>query len=66
MIGLLDGRFYAPALGRPLQPHSAAAPPTIPQALNRYAATPVGQPGVYAAHSGGGCKPIYGTQPKGK
>ena len=47
------GRFYAPALGRPLQPHSTAAPPTIPQALNRYAATPVGQPGVYAASGGG-------------
>lgn len=40
------GRFFSPALGRPLQPHSAAAPPTIPQALNRYAATAVGQPGV--------------------
>ncbi len=51
MIGLLDGRFYAPALGRPLQPHSAAAPPTIPQALNRYAvliAPPaVSRPGVF-------------------
>ena len=44
-----NGRFFSPALGRPLQPHSAAAPPTIPQALNRYAATAVGQPGVYAA-----------------
>jgi hypothetical protein len=24
-------------------------PPTLPQALNRYAATPLGQPGVYQA-----------------
>jgi hypothetical protein len=33
-------------LGRPLQPNPAGGPPTVPQALNRYAATPLGQPGV--------------------
>jgi len=31
------------------QPNPAGGPPTIPQALNRYAATAVGQPGVYQA-----------------
>ncbi len=36
-------------LGRPLQPNPATAPPTLSQALNRYAATPVGQPGVASA-----------------
>ncbi len=48
-----DGRWYDPALGRPLQPNPAGGPPirqaqgppTLPQALNRYAATPLGQPG---------------------
>ncbi len=43
------GRYYDPALGRPLQPNPAGGPPTVPQALNRYAATPLGQPGVYEA-----------------
>ena len=43
------GRWYDPALGRPLQPNAAGAPPTVPQALNRYAATPLGQPGVFQA-----------------
>ena len=35
-----------PALGRPLQPNPAGGPPMVPQALNRYAATSLGQPGV--------------------
>ena len=43
------GRWYDPALGRPLEPNTAGGPPTLPQALNRYAATPLGQPGVYEA-----------------
>ncbi len=43
------GRWYDPALGRPLQPNAAGGPPTVPQALNRYTATPLGQPGVYQA-----------------
>jgi hypothetical protein len=43
------GRYYDPTLGRPLQPNPAGGPTAVPQALNRYAATPVGQPGVYAA-----------------
>ncbi len=44
-----DGRYYDPALGRPLQPNPMGGPPTVPQALNRYAATLLGQPGVYEA-----------------
>ena len=32
------GRWYDPALGRPLQPNTAGGPPTLPQALNRYVA----------------------------
>ncbi len=47
-----NGRYYDPMLGRPLQPNPATAPPTLPQALNRYAATPVGQPGVFQAVQG--------------
>ncbi|KAA3659130.1 MAG: hypothetical protein DWQ04_23175, partial [Chloroflexi bacterium] len=43
------GRWYDPALGRPLQPNAAGGPPAIPQALNRYTATSVGQPGVFQA-----------------
>ncbi|MCB8969125.1 MAG: hypothetical protein H6660_19785, partial [Ardenticatenaceae bacterium] len=43
----LGGRWYDPALGRPLQPNAAGGPPTLPQALNRYVAMPLGQPGVY-------------------
>ena len=46
LVHLGDGRWYDPALGRPLQPNAAGGPPTLPQALNRYAATPLGQPGV--------------------
>ncbi|MCB8923674.1 MAG: hypothetical protein H6662_18970 [Ardenticatenaceae bacterium] len=49
VVYLGGGRWYDPALGRPLQPNAAGGPPTLPQALNRYAATPLGQPGVYAA-----------------
>jgi hypothetical protein len=49
LVHLGGGRWYDPALGRPLQPNPAGGPPTVPQALNRYAATPVGQPGVYQA-----------------
>ncbi len=43
------GRYYDPTIGRPLQPHTAVAPPTLPQALNRYTAVPLGQPGVFEA-----------------
>jgi hypothetical protein len=46
LVHLSGGRWYDPALGRPLQPNPAGGPPTLPQALNRYAATPVGQSGV--------------------
>jgi hypothetical protein len=49
LVHLGGGRWYDPALGRPLQPNPAGGPPTLPQALNRYAATPLGQPGVYEA-----------------
>ena len=40
------GRYYDPTLGRPLQPNPAGGPPAAPQALNRYAATALGQPGT--------------------
>lgn len=40
------GRFYDPALGRPLQPNAFGGIPTVPQSLNRYGATSMGAPGV--------------------
>jgi hypothetical protein len=46
LVYLGDGRFYDPALGRPLQPNPVGGPPALPQALNRYSATPWGAPGV--------------------
>ncbi len=49
LVHLGRGRWYDPALGRPLQPNPAGGPPTVPQALNRYTATPLGQPGVFQA-----------------
>lgn len=45
-----DGRYYDPALGRPLQPNPFGGVPTVPQSLNRYAATSLGQPGVRSLH----------------
>jgi hypothetical protein len=56
LVHLGQGRFYDPTLGRPLQPNFGGAPPTIPQALNPYAATSLGQPGVAeAVVNGSGC-----------
>jgi hypothetical protein len=49
LLHLGNGRWYDPAWGRPLQPNAAGGPPTVPQALNRFAATPLGQPGVAVA-----------------
>jgi hypothetical protein len=49
LVHLGDGRYYDPAIGRPLQPNTAGAPPTMPQALNRYTAAAAGQPGVLQA-----------------
>jgi hypothetical protein len=46
LVYLGDGRWYDPALGLPLQPNPIGGPPALPQALNRYAATPWGPPGV--------------------
>lgn len=46
LVHLGGGRWYDPTLGRPLQPNLAGGPPTVPQALNRYTATSLGQPGV--------------------
>jgi YD repeat-containing protein len=46
LVHLGNGRWYDPVLGRPLQPNPVGGPPTAPQALNRYAATSLGQPGV--------------------
>lgn len=47
------GRFYDPTLGRPLQPNSFGGLPTVPQTLNRYAATSMGAPGVAEGADGG-------------
>ncbi len=49
LVHLGQGRYYDPSLGRPLQPNPVGAPPSVPQALNRYAATSLGQPGVDAS-----------------
>jgi hypothetical protein len=49
LVHLGNGRYYDPTLGRPLQPNPAGAPPTMPQALNRYTAAAAGQPGVLQA-----------------
>jgi hypothetical protein len=49
LVHMGDGRWLDPALGRPLQPNPNGGPPTIQQALNRFTATPLGQPGVYQA-----------------
>jgi hypothetical protein len=46
LVHLGDGRWYDLALGRPLQPNPFGGVPTVPQSLNRFAATPLGQPGV--------------------
>ncbi|MEW5956937.1 MAG: hypothetical protein AB1801_04380, partial [Chloroflexota bacterium] len=46
LVHLGGGRFYDPGLGRPLQPNPTITAPMVPQALNRYSATPIGQPGV--------------------
>jgi hypothetical protein len=54
LVHLGGGRYYDPALGRPLQPNPIGGPPTVPQALNRYTATSVGQLGVTKAIAGGG------------
>ncbi len=51
LVHLGNGRWYNPALGRPLQPNPMGGPPAVPQALNRYAATSLGQPGVAASVS---------------
>jgi RHS repeat-associated protein len=52
LVHLGQGRWYDPGLGRPLQPDPVGGPPSVPQALNRYAATAVGQPGVAEAVAG--------------
>jgi hypothetical protein len=68
LVHMGDGRWLDPALGRPLQPNPNGGPPTVPQAPNRFAATSLGQPGVYqAARTDGfnGTPPVasfvYGT-----
>jgi hypothetical protein len=52
LVHLGNGRWYDPGLGRPLQPDPVGGPPVVPQALNRYTATAVGQPGVAEAVAG--------------
>jgi hypothetical protein len=64
LVYLDDGRFYDPALGRPLQPNPVGGPPALPQALNRYAATPWGPPGV-AEGTGSHLHPLLVTVGKG-
>ena len=61
LVHLGNGRYYDPALGRPLQSNPAGAPPTVPQMLNRYAAASNGQPGVFqaAVQSGSLLSSIY-------
>jgi hypothetical protein len=49
LVHLGGGRWYDPSMGRPLQPNPVGGPPMVPQALNRYAATGLGQPGVAEA-----------------
>jgi hypothetical protein len=51
LVHLGGGRYYDPAIGRPLQPNTSGAPPTMPQALNRYTAAVAGQPGVLQAET---------------
>jgi len=63
LVYLGEGRYYDPALGRPLQPNPAGGPPTVPQALNRYAATSLGQPGV--AEGAEQPNPLVATAEKG-
>ena len=43
------GKWHDPVLGRPLQPNANGSLPTVPQALNRFAATSLGQPGISQA-----------------
>lgn len=52
------GRWYDPALGRPLQPNPMGGPAALPQALNRYTATTLGQPGVYEAGAANSLPPL--------
>lgn len=68
LVHVGGGRWYDPALGRPLQPNPAGGAPTAPQTISRYAATPMGQPGVAQAAAGSGFNAIpsvisfvYGT-----
>ncbi len=46
LVHLGNGRYYDPSMGRPLQPNPAGGRPVVPQTINRYAATSMGQPGV--------------------
>ena len=41
-----NGRYDDPSLGRPLQPSAHGGIPLVPQSLNRYAASGLGQVGV--------------------
>ncbi len=48
LVHLGNGRWYDPSVGRSLQPDPVGGPPSVPQALNRYA-VPVGGTGVAQA-----------------
>ena len=49
LVHMGGGRWFDPAIGRALQPNPTGGAPAAPQTMSRYAATPMGQPGVYAA-----------------
>jgi hypothetical protein len=61
LVYLGAGRWYDPALGRPLQPNPVGGPPMLPQALNRYAATAWGPPGVAEGVSSQAGSPLLST-----
>jgi hypothetical protein len=61
LVYLGDGRYYDPTLGRPLQPDPTGGPPALPQALNRYSATPWGPPGVAEGAHQAGLSPTAST-----
>jgi hypothetical protein len=61
LVYLGAGRWYDPALGRPLQPDPIGGPPALPQALNRYSATPWGPPGVAEGAHQAGLSPTAST-----
>ena len=52
LVHMGGGRWFDPAIGRALQPNPTGGTPAAPQTMSRYAATPLGQPGVAQAAAG--------------